>query len=73
MNNLKTLNLSAMKRILGILMLSALMTIAYGQRSIDRLFEKYANNDGFVTFTISGNLLNLLKSDENEWKENALA
>jgi hypothetical protein len=60
-----------MKRILGILMLSALMTVAYGQRSIDRLFERYADNDGFVTLTISGNLLNLLKSHDNEWKENA--
>jgi hypothetical protein len=59
-----------MKRIFGILVVSALMGVAYGQRSIDRLFERYANNDGFVTLTISGNLLNLLKSDENEWNEN---
>lgn len=59
-----------MKRILGILAVSALIGVTYGQRSIDRLFEKYADNDGFVTFTISGNLLNLLKSDENEWNEN---
>jgi hypothetical protein len=59
-----------MKRIFGVLVVSALMGVAYGQRSIDRLFERYANNDGFVTFTISGNLLNLLKSDENEWNDN---
>jgi Domain of unknown function (DUF4252) len=59
-----------MKRILGILVLLALMGISYGQRSIDRLFERYANNDGFVSLTISGNLLNLLKSDENEWDDN---
>jgi hypothetical protein len=59
-----------MKRILGILVLLALMGISYGQRSIDRLFERYANNDGFVSLTISGNLLNLLKSDENEWNDN---
>jgi hypothetical protein len=60
-----------MKRTLGILMLLALMSVAYGQRSIDRLFDRYANNDGFVTFAISGNLLNLLKSHDNDWKENA--
>jgi hypothetical protein len=59
-----------MKRFFGILLVSALMGIAYGQKSIDRLFERYANNDGFVTFTISGNLLNLLKSDESEWHNN---
>lgn len=59
-----------MKRILGILVVSALMGVAYGQRSIDRIFERFANNDGFVSFTISGNLLNLLKSDENEWDDN---
>jgi len=59
-----------MKRIFGILVVSALMGVAFGQRSIDRLFERYANNDGFVSFTISGNLLNLLKSDENEWNDN---
>ena len=59
-----------MKRIFGILVLSALMGVAFGQRSIDRLFEIYANNDGFVSFTISGNLLNLLKSDENDRDDN---
>jgi len=59
-----------MKRIFGILVVSALMGVANGQRSIDRLFERYANNDGFVSVTISGNLLNLLKSDEDEWNDN---
>jgi hypothetical protein len=59
-----------MKRILGILAVSALIGVTYGQRSIDRLFERYSNNDGFVTLTIGGNLLNLLKSDGNEWNNN---
>lgn len=59
-----------MKRIFGILVLSALMGVAFGQRSIDRLFERYANNDGFVSLTISGNLLKLLKSDENDRDDN---
>jgi hypothetical protein len=60
-----------MKRILGILMLSALMTIAYGQRSIDALFDKYADNDGFTTITLSGDLLKFVVSnddrEENHW------
>ncbi|HBC78031.1 MAG TPA: hypothetical protein DEO60_04885 [Bacteroidales bacterium] len=59
-----------MKRIFGILVLSAIIGAAFGQRSIDRLFERYAKNDGFVSLTISGNLLNLIKSDENEWNDN---
>jgi len=71
MNNFKTLNLTAMKRILGILVLSASMSLVYGQRSIDALFEKYADNDGFTTITLSGDLLKFVVSnddrDENHW------
>jgi hypothetical protein len=59
-----------MKRIFGILVLSGLLSVANGQRSIDALFAKYADNDGFVTLTINGNLLNLLKSDKHECHEN---
>jgi hypothetical protein len=66
----KPYNLSAMKRFFGILIVSALLGVAYGQRSIDRLFERYANNDGFVSLTISGNLLNMLKSNDNGWDDN---
>jgi len=65
-----TLNLSAMKRIFGTLVLSALLSVAYGQRSIDALFNKYADNEGFVSLTINGNLLNLLKSDKHGCHEN---
>jgi len=59
-----------MKRILVILVMSALMSMVSGQRSIDAIFEKYAGNDGFVTLTISGDLLNLLRSDEQKCREN---
>lgn len=58
-----------MKRILLVVVLSASVLIASGQRSVDRLFEKYAGNDGFVTLTLSGNVLNLLRSHENGCKE----
>jgi hypothetical protein len=58
-----------MKRILGILMLSASMSFVYGQRSINSLFERYADNDGFVTITLRGNLLHLLKSDDDNRKD----
>jgi hypothetical protein len=59
-----------MKRIFGILVLSGLLSVAHGQRSIDALFAKYADNDGFVTLTIDGNLLNLIKSDKHGCHEN---
>lgn len=59
-----------MKRILGILVMSGLMSIACGQKSIDALFSKYADDEGFVSLTINGNLLNLLKSDKHGCKEN---
>jgi hypothetical protein len=60
-----------MKRILGILVLSVSMSFVYGQRSIDALFERYADNDGFTTITLSGDLLKFVVSnddrDENHW------
>ena len=55
-----------MKRIFGILVLLVSMSFAYGQRSIDALFEKYSGNEGFVTLTINGNLLNIFKSCDKE-------
>lgn len=51
------------------LLVSALLTIlagAYGQRSIDRLFEKYSDREGFTCITVSGNLLNIAASFEDE-------
>ena len=59
-----------MKRILGILLMSGLVSIASGQKTIDALFAKYADNDGFVSLTINGNLLNLIESDKHGCKEN---
>lgn len=35
------------------------LTVVSGQKSIDKLFEKYAGKDGFTTVTINGNLLKL--------------
>jgi hypothetical protein len=55
-----------MKKILGILVLSASMSFVFGQRSIDALFEKYSGNEGFVVLTVNGNLLNLLRSCDKD-------
>ena len=48
-----------MKKLLVLIILMVTVTIAYGQKSIDDLFEKYAGKDGFTTVTINGNLLKL--------------
>lgn len=58
-----------MKRAIVIIVLSVLAFGAKGQRSIDNLFEKYSGNEGFVTLNISGNLLNLVRSEEDSGKD----
>jgi hypothetical protein len=66
MNYIKIYNLSAMKKTIGILILMALMPFAYGQRSIDALFDKYADDDSFVTIKLNGNLLKFNVSNDDE-------
>jgi translation initiation factor IF-1 len=41
-------------------------SVLYAQKSIDALFDKYAGKEGFVTFTISGNLLKLACNNDEE-------
>jgi hypothetical protein len=53
------LNTHAMKRLTLFIVLTISATFAYGQKSIDALFEKYAGRDGFTTVTINGSLLKL--------------
>jgi len=46
------------------------LNVVSGQKSIDALFAKYAGKHGFVTVTISGDLLKLAASlDENNREE----
>jgi hypothetical protein len=63
-----------MKKILLLLALTITANFVSGQRSIDALFEKYAGHDGFVTVTISGNLLKLAAclGDDDDFDENVL-
>jgi hypothetical protein len=58
-----------MKRALVFLVFSTLISVTYCQKSIDALFAKYADNDGFVTLTISGNLMNLFNLDGKKCHE----
>lgn len=48
-----------MKRSLLILTLIILLSPLYGQRSIDALFKKYSGKEGYVSVSISGDLLRL--------------
>ncbi len=55
-----------MKKLLWITLLLTIVSGAYGQKSIDELFRKYAESDGFVTVTVNGNLLKLAHVFEND-------
>lgn len=48
-----------MKRSLLFIICTIVLSPLYGQKSIDALFSKYSGKDGFVTLTVSGNLLKL--------------
>ena len=50
-----------MKKILLSIALTVLLTTVYSQKSIDALFSKYANQKGFVSIQINGNLLDLAR------------
>lgn len=59
-----------MKKLSLLIVLMITATIAYGQKSIDDLFDRYAGKDGFTTVTFNGGLFKLArllgdKDDEN--------
>ncbi len=63
-----------MKKLFLFVALTFTLTVIYGQKSIDALFERYAGKDGFVTVTINGNLLKLVTclDDDDDEEENSL-
>ena len=61
-----------MKRLLWTITLFASLSSVYGQRSIDALFNRYAGRDGFVSLTISGNLLKLARCLDDDKEDNCL-
>ena len=64
------LKMKAMKKLLLFAALMITITVASGQKSIDRLFEKYAGRDGFTTVSINGDLLKLAASLDKDIDEN---
>jgi hypothetical protein len=59
---------TAMKSFILIITLTFLAVAGNAQRSVDALFKKYGNKDGFVTLTFRGPLLKLagLLNDEDD-------
>jgi hypothetical protein len=59
-----------MKRLLLMMVLSAAVSAIFAQSSIDALFDRYAGKEGFVTVTLSGDLLKLssILDDDNDEK-----
>jgi hypothetical protein len=58
-----------MKRTSGILVLFLLALSVSAQKSIDKLFDQYSDNEGFVSVTFKGNILNMF-SDESDKNDN---
>jgi hypothetical protein len=50
-----------MKKLSLLIVLMITATIAYGQKSIDDLFDRYAGKDGFTTVTLNGGLFKLAR------------
>lgn len=45
----------------------ATLQLAYGQKSIDNLFQKYSGKDGFTSVMLSGNLLKLVSDTDDDF------
>lgn len=56
-----------MKRIYFLFVLTAIFQISYGQKSIDNLFEKYSDEDGFTSVVFSGNLLRMVSDNDDDF------
>src|SRR5665647_408417 len=64
--------MNAMKKLFLLSVLMLTLTVVYGQRSIDNLFEKYAGKEGFVSVTLSGDLLKLASCFDDELNEKSI-
>lgn len=54
-----------MKRTLLVSLMIFTCFNTWSQKSIERIFDKYASRDGFVTFSMSGNLLKFSTCDDD--------
>ncbi len=66
------INLTDMKSIILIITLAFLPVAGNSQRSVDALFKKYGNREGFVTLTFRGPLLKLaglMDDEDNDYSQ----
>jgi hypothetical protein len=61
-----------MKKVFVFIVLTVTATLAYSQKSIDDLFDRYAGKDGFTTVTINGSLLKLAHLFDDNDDDNAI-
>jgi len=61
-----------MKKLLLLIVLTGTLTVVYGQKSIDALFDKYSGRNGFVTVTISVDLLKLISCFDDDKYDSSL-
>ncbi len=61
-----------MKRTFIILFFLISAVTISAQRSVDRLFEKYSGNEGFMTLTIDGDILKIVRCFSDGEKETCL-
>lgn len=61
-----------MKKLSLLFVLMMTLTMGYGQKSIDNLFEKYAGKEGFISVSISGDLLKFASCFDNDINEESI-
>jgi len=69
----KQFKLTAMKRFFLMSVLSIALSAIYAQKSIDALFDRFAGKEGFVTITLSGDLLKLACNLDDDHDKKGLA
>jgi hypothetical protein len=58
-----------MKRLLIASLMFFCYSLGYSQRTVDQIFSKYSDNEGFMTLTISGDLLKLVRKIDSDDKD----
>jgi hypothetical protein len=61
-----------MKKLFLLIILTITATLVYGQKSIDDLFDRYGQKDGFTTVTFNGGLLKLAHLFGDDTEEDSL-
>jgi basic membrane lipoprotein Med (substrate-binding protein (PBP1-ABC) superfamily) len=58
-----------MKRVLIATLVFFCFALVHSQRTVDQIFSKYSDNEGFMALTISGDLLKLVRKIDSDDKD----